>query len=79
MEGYGRLLTKEAQKISRGGELPKRSRNRPNGMVVESAEGFRFAYTATHLPGLALPEIIPVEQGAGLTTPLTEVAAGKEE
>ena len=78
MEEYGRLLTKEAEDISRGGELPKRSRKRPRGLVVESAEGFRWAYSALRLPGQALLETIPVEQEAGLTTPLTEAAAKEE-
>lgn len=44
-----RLLTKQSKKVAGTGKAARRSTSK-RGLIVESAEGVRFAYTSTRLP-----------------------------
>lgn len=72
-----RLITPETRRISRGEETHAIQRSRPylSGLVIESAEGVRFAYSATQLPKAALPEVIPVELEVETVSLLSETDA----
>ncbi len=50
-----RLITPESRGISRG-EAPVRKKSSPlSGLVIESAEGVRFAYTETQIRSVGRP------------------------
>jgi hypothetical protein len=45
-----RLITPKTKKLSRQEQVPKPRQNELGGLVIESAEGLRFAYADTPLP-----------------------------
>jgi hypothetical protein len=46
-----RLITKSSKSQSRGAKPAKRAASKRGGLNVNSAEGIRFAYASTPLPG----------------------------